>query len=81
MPVFNWTIMDAYYFINAFWIQTNVILIIPFLISCIFRIINQSIGKYLWTDHFARFFLTISCIFYIFDMIIKYKVDGTDTIC
>lgn len=75
------TIMDLYYFANRLWIDINAIMIIPFLISCIVRFFNQDINKQLWTDHFARFFLSVSCVFYVFDIYIKYQVDGSDSIC
>lgn len=53
----------------------------PFLISCIVRFFNQDINKYLWTDHLARIFLFVSWVFYIYDMTVKYPVDGAETIC
>ena len=77
----GWEIMDHYYFSNWFWINFNVFLIIPFLISCICRFYNQSIDKYLWTDHLARYSLLISWLYYIYDIIVKYPVDGANTIC
>lgn len=77
----TWEIMDYYYFANWLWITGNIAMIIPFLTSCFVRFFNQDINKYLWTDHFARFFLFFSWCFYIFDMIVKYQVDGADTIC
>ena len=77
----GWEIMDHYYFSNWFWITFNVILIIPFLISCVCRFLNQSLDKHLWTDHFARYLLLISWLYYIYDMVVKYPVDGAETIC
>ena len=75
------TIMDLYYFANRLWIDANAVMIIPFMISCVVRFFNQDVNKYLWTDHFARFFLFFTCVFYIFDVYVKYQVDGSDTIC
>lgn len=59
----------------------NILMIPPFLISCIVRFFNQDINKYLWTDHLARIFLFVSWVFYIYDMTVKYPVDGAETIC
>ena len=77
----DWTLMDHYYFANKFWISFNVVLIVPFIISCVVRFFNQDINKHLWTDHLARIFLSISWVFYIYDMAVKYLVDGGDSIC
>lgn len=81
MSFLEWDIMEWYYFINRFWIATNVIFIVPFLIACICRFFNQDIHKNLWTDHLARFFKTVTCLFYVTDIYVKYSVDGADTIC
>ena len=75
------TIMDYYYFSNRLWIDTNIIMILPFTIACIVRFFNQDIKKDLWTDYMPRFFLAFSWAFYIFDMSVKYPVDGADTVC
>lgn len=52
-----------------------------FLFPCIVRFFNQDLHKQLWTDHIARFFLFVSWVFYIYDMAVKYPVDGAETIC
>lgn len=52
-----------------------------FLISCFIRFYNQDLKKHLWTDHLSRLFLFVSWAFYIFDMAVKYPVDGAETIC
>ncbi len=67
--------MDNYYLINKVWVYGNIIMIIPFIVSCIFRFKNPDINKKLWTDHLARFFLLFTVLFYPFDMAIKYPVD------
>ena len=72
----DWGIMDYYYLSNKFWITYNVVLIAPFMFSCIVRFFNQDINKQLWTDHIARVLLIISWLFYIYDMAVKYPVDG-----
>ena len=77
----DWGIMDYYYASNQFWITYNVVLILPFMFSCLMRFLNQDINKYLWTDHIARVLLIISWLFYIYDMAVKYPVDGAETIC
>lgn len=77
----DWTYMDLYYLTNRFWIGFNILLILPFLFSCIVRFYNQRIDKYLWTDHCARVLLVICWIFYIWDILIKYPIDGAETIC
>ncbi len=59
----------------------NLIMILPYIISCIFRIKNMDINIKLWTDHFARLFMVFSIVFYLYEMVIKYVVDGGDTIC
>ena len=75
------TLMDYYYFSNKLWINANILLILPFMISCFCRFFNTDMKKDLWTDHFARFFLAFSWAFYIFDMAVKYPVDGADSVC
>ena len=52
-----------------------------FLIPCAVRFLNQDIHKNLWTDHIARFFLFASWVFYVYDIVVKYSVDGGETIC
>ncbi len=75
------SLMDYYYLTNKVWVYGNLVLILPFIISCVFRFKQPDINKKLWTDHFARFFLFFSWAFYIVDMLVKYPVDGGDSIC
>ena len=77
----SWTWMDHYYFANSIWIDLNLLCILPFVGSCINRFRQPSIKIPLWTDHITRFFLSIQAIFYVYDTIVKYAVDGGDTIC
>ena len=74
-------IMTFYYFLNKFWLDFNLFFILPFLVSCINRYLHPDINKVLLTDHIARVLLIVCCIFYLFDMIVKYPVDGADSIC
>lgn len=73
--------MFHYYLSNNIWVYGNLILIVPFLISCVNRLRNPDINKYLWTDNLARFFLVFTCLYYIYDVPVKYLVDGGNTIC
>lgn len=77
----GWEPLDFYYLSNKFWIAFNVFLIVPFIFSCLMRFFNPDVNKPLWTDHIARFLLTVSWVFYIFDMAAKYPIDGAHTIC
>ncbi len=74
-------IMDIYYFLNIFWIWFNLLVIIPFFISFIYRYRNQKVSQYLWTDHLSRISLFLTLVYYFFDSIVKAFVDGTQTIC
>jgi hypothetical protein len=74
-------IMPLYYAINNFWIWFNLFVIAPFFIAFLFRLRNQSLSKYLWTDHLARFGLIMTLAFYLADMFVKGYVDGTESIC
>lgn len=73
--------MAHYYFLNNFWVNFNVAAIIPFIIACINRYRNPSINTYLFTDHISRFCLALSCVYYVYETVVKYIVDGGDTIC
>lgn len=77
----SWTEMDYYYLSNKVWVYGNIVLILPFIISCVFRFRQRELTKVLATDHLARVFLIFTWIYYMFDMVIKYKVDGGDSIC
>lgn len=70
-----------YYLSNNIWVYGNTVLILPFIIACINRYRNVDINKYLWTDHLARIFLFLTCVYYIYDMPVKYILDGGDSIC
>ena len=74
-------IMDYYYASNIFWINFNIFFILPFIVACIVRFFNQDVNKNLLTDYPPRILLFMSCIFYVYDMVVKYKVDGAETIC
>lgn len=77
----EWELEDYYYFSNKFWLMANVAMIPCFLFSCVMRFYDQDLHKRLWSDHIARFFLFVSWVFYIFDMAVKYPVDGSETVC
>lgn len=72
---------EAYFLLNNIWYYGNLTMMPLFFISMIFRWKNPSIHKHLWTDHFARVCLIFTVIFYVFDIYVKYQVDGGDTIC
>lgn len=55
-----------YFTANNIWVYGNLVLILPFVIACIFRFMNPDINKKLWTDHLSRIFLFLSCAFYIY---------------
>ena len=74
-------VMDVYYFLNFIWIWFNLLVIIPFFISFIYRYKNQKISKYLWTDHLSRTCLLLTLFYYLIDFIVKAYIDGTETIC
>ncbi len=73
--------MDHYYLANNFWINFNLFAILPFIIACINRYRNPDINTYLFTDHLSRWGMAITCLFYIYDSVVKYMVDGGQTIC
>lgn len=70
-----------YYNSNNIWVYGNLVLILPFVIACVARYMNTDINKPLWTDHLSRVFLVFTWLFYIYDIPIKYVIDGGDTIC
>ena len=73
--------MDFYFFINKFWINYNCFLIIPSGISCINRYLNPQMDKPLLTDYITRLLLIVASIFYLCDSVVKYVIDGGETIC
>ena len=75
----DWTY--HYYMSNNIWVYGNIVLILPFIVACVNRYRNPQLHKKLWTDHLARFFLVLTVLYYIYDMPIKYMVDGGQTIC
>jgi hypothetical protein len=80
----EWPSIDwhyQYYLSNRIWVYGNVVMILPFIFSCICRFRNPDLNKKLWTDHIARFFLLLTWFYYIYDIPIKYFVDGGHTIC
>ena len=70
-----------YYLSNNIWVYGNLVLIVPFLISCANRIRHPDINQKLWTDHLARVFLIFTVFYYLYDIPVKYIVDGGDTLC
>lgn len=73
--------MKYYYILNTFWVNFNPVGVIPLIIACINRYNNPSIDKKLLTDYIPRFFYLVTCIFYVFDNLVKYAVDGGETLC
>ncbi len=73
--------MDFYFLINKFWINYNCFLIIPSGIACINRYLHPQIDKPLLTDYITRFLLIVACLFYLCDSVVKYVIDGGETIC
>jgi hypothetical protein len=74
-------LVDSYYLLNNIWVYGNLVMIPPFVIACIMRFKNPDINKKLWTDHLSRIFLILTVVFYVFDIVVKYYVDGGSTIC
>jgi len=70
-----------YFLSNRIWVYGNAVLIIPFIISFVCRLWQTDINKKLWTDHFARVFLILTWLYYLYDIPIKFIVDGGDTLC
>lgn len=70
-----------YYLSNNIWVYGNLVLILPFVIACVNRLRHPDIKVKLWTDDLARVFLIFTCLYYVYDMPVKYFVDGGDTIC
>jgi hypothetical protein len=70
-----------YYNANNVWVSTNLVVIMPFVIACICRFRNIDVNKKLWTDHLSRVSLFLTCLFYLYDMPVKYVQDGADSIC
>ena len=75
----DWTF--HYYLSNNIWVYSNILLILPFLIACFNRFRHPDINKTLWTDHLCRYALVFTTLYYLYDIVIKYTVDGGDTIC
>ena len=73
--------MWHYYLANKIWVYGNAVMILPFLIACLNRLFHPHINHKLWTDHLCRVCLTFSVLFYLYETVIKYTVDGGDTIC
>lgn len=65
-----------YFLANNIWVYSNIMMIAPFIISCLFRYFKQDMNKVLWTDHLARLGLIFTISFYVYDLIVKYVVDG-----
>lgn len=75
---------DAYYGLNNIWYYGNIIMIAPFLIAGIWRFLNRGshdLKKHLWTDHITRVLLIFTETYYVFDIIVKYQIDGIDRFC
>jgi hypothetical protein len=75
---------DLYYPLNTIWVYGNILMIVPFLTSAVIRLYNKGdhdLKRNLWTDHLCRVLLIFTEIFYIFDILVKYRVDGIDHFC
>jgi hypothetical protein len=75
----DWT--NHYYLSNNLWVYSNAALIIPFTVCCINRLRNPDINKSLWTDHITRTLLIYTWLYYVYDIPVKFAVDGASTIC
>ena len=73
--------MGHYYLSNKIWVYGNIVLILPFIIAFFARLLNPDINKKLWTDHLSRVFLFLTWVYYIYDLPIKWTIDGGDGIC
>ncbi len=69
-------LVDSYYLLNNIWVYGNMVMIPPFVVACVMRFKNPDMNKKLWTDNLCRVFLILTVIFYVFDIIVKYFVDG-----
>lgn len=70
-----------YYIANNLWVNINLLGIVPFLVACLNRLRHPSTKVHLFTDHLSRLFLAITCLFYVYDVTVKYMVDGVETVC
>jgi len=75
--------MKLYYLLNNIWVYGNIAMIIPFLIAGINRFFHKGkdLKHHLFTDHLARICLIFTISFYIIETIVKYPIDGADTVC
>lgn len=72
---------EVYFILNNIWYYGNLAMMPLFMISMINRFRNPEMSKNLWTDHLARVCLAFTTVFYVFDIYVKYHIDGGDTIC
>jgi len=77
----NLNLNEVYYILNNIWYYGNLLMMPLFFISMVCRFRQPSIKKALWTDHLARVCLIFTTVFYVFDIYVKYQIDGGDTIC
>ena len=77
------TEMKFYFVLNNFWIYSNIFMIVPFFLAGLNRFIHRgkTLDAPLWSDHITRFFLVVTWLFYILDILVKYPEDGIDTFC
>lgn len=72
---------EIYFLLNNIWYYGNLAMMPLFLIAWASRFLQPSIKKTLWTDHLTRLCLIFTVTFYVFDIYVKYLIDGGDTIC
>merc|ERR1712048_1535599 len=70
-----------YYNSNRIWVYGNLVMILPFIISCLVRYRHPQMDKPLITDYSTRVLLVFTWLYYLYDIPVKYLVDGGDTIC
>ena len=51
------------------------------IIPMICRLMRPQFPKHLWTDHLTRACELFGWTFYLFEVYVKYRVDGADSIC
>ena len=72
---------EIYFILNNIWYYGNLAMMPLFFIAMANRFRHPSITKALWTDHLTRACLAFTVIFYVFDIYVKFHIDGGDTIC
>ena len=77
----NLNLNEVYFVLNNIWYYGNIAMMPLFFIAMVCRFRQPSFKKTLWTDHLSRICMIFTTIFYVFDIYVKYQVDGGDTIC